>query len=288
VQQNRNIGESQLTLDISQRQRSYGFFAQQEWEMSPGWTMFLGGRLDDSTAGKPVFSPKIALVRKTGERSAYKLLYGQAFRNPSTFERYWSPNPDLNAEKMHTLEFAREKELSSHLDVVASVYHYRLSGLIEGVPISNNTLQYQNVESSRAFGAEFELRGRMARSIEAAASASVQRVRYRHGRELPNSPEKIVQVRMTAPVVSSRLWMALSAQYLSQRLTPSGWKTPGAPVADLTLTTNRLHRDFDLQFGVRNLLDRRYFDPMSAEHTLPVMQRAGRSAFVHLMWRYGE
>lgn len=288
AQQNRTIGQPGLIVDISRRQRSYGVFVQQEWEMAPGWTLFLGGRLDDSTAGKPVLSPKIALVRNAGERSAYKLIYGQAFRNPSTFERYWSPNPALNAEKMHTFEFAREKDLGRNLDMVASVYHYRLSGLIEGVPISPDTLQYQNVENSHAIGAEVELRGHIRRTIETAASASLQRVRYRHGRELPNSPEKIVQFRLAAPLVSSRLWMGFSARYVSRRLSPAGWDVPGVPVADLTFTTNRLHRDFDLQLGARNLFDRRYFDPMSAEHSLPVLQRAGRSVFVKLIWHYGE
>jgi outer membrane receptor protein involved in Fe transport len=189
---------------------------------------------------------------------------------------------------MHTLEFVREQGLGQAFDMVASVYHNRLDGLIEGVPVDGDTLQYRNVERSRAVGAEFELRGHLARGIEASAAASFQRLRYRQGREIPNSPAKIAQFPLSAPLRSDRLWLGLAGRYISHRHTPYGAKVAGAPVADLTLTTNRLHRDFDIQFGVRNLLNRRYFDPMSAEHTLSVLQREGRCAFVKLILRYGE
>jgi hypothetical protein len=42
----------------------------------------------------------------------------------------------------------------------------------------------------------------------------------------------------------------------------------------------------DFAFGIRNLFDRRYFDPMSEEHPLTLMQRAGRSIYVKLSWHY--
>jgi hypothetical protein len=59
-------------------------------------------------------------------------------------------------------------------------------------------------------------------------------------------------------------------------------------LADVTATTNRLHRNFDLQFGVRNLAGRRYADPQSEEHLTPVLPRAGRTAFLRLIWRTRE
>jgi hypothetical protein len=59
-------------------------------------------------------------------------------------------------------------------------------------------------------------------------------------------------------------------------------------LADVTATTNRLHREFDLQFGVRNLTNRLVADPVSGEHLSPWMPRPGRSAFIRLLWRLGE
>jgi hypothetical protein len=61
-----------------------------------------------------------------------------------------------------------------------------------------------------------------------------------------------------------------------------------ATLTDFTATTKGLHPQFDLQFGVRNLLDRAYSDPMSDEHLIPELRRAGRSFFFRLLWRIAE
>jgi outer membrane receptor protein involved in Fe transport len=288
LQQTYDVGSPGLVRDTSEPNRSFGLFAQQEWDVSRKWTLVFGVRGDDSKRDGAFVSPKLSAVYRPDARSAYKFLYGRAFRNPSAFERYWLPNPQLAAEKMHTFEFVREKGLGRSLDAVATVYYYRLSDLIEGVPATETELQYRNWRDGRAVGAEFELRGRPLAWLEAAASGGWQEARYAQGGDLPNSPDKIVQVRAAMPLVHERLTMSLAGRYLSRRMTLYGWEVAGAPVADLTFTTKHFSRDFDLQCGIRNLLDRRYFDPMSEEHTLAVMPRAGRSIFLRLLWHYGE
>jgi len=40
----------------------------------------------------------------------------------------------------------------------------------------------------------------------------------------------------------------------------------------------------DLQFGVRNLFNEQYADPLSTEHSSAVLPRAGRSVYVKLTW----
>ena len=59
-------------------------------------------------------------------------------------------------------------------------------------------------------------------------------------------------------------------------------------LADATATTKGLHRNFELQGGVRNLLGRRYQDPLSQEHLLRQMPAPGRTAFVKLIWQSTE
>jgi iron complex outermembrane receptor protein len=288
LQRTYQYGTADYDRYTSKPDRSYGLFVQQEWNASRRWTFFLGARLDDSRAGSPFVSPRAAAIFRPSERSAYKLLYGGAFRNPSTYERYWEPSPTLGAEKIHTFEFAREQNLGQKLDLVVSAFHYRLTGLIEGVPISESVLQYRNQRESRATGLEVELRGRPAPWLETAASVGLQEAVYQGGDELPNSPDAIVQLRAATPLVRDRLSLAIAGRYLSTRDTPYGWRVDGAPVADATLTTSRLHPQFDLQLGIRNLLNREYFDPMSEEHRVTAFPRAGRSLFLKLLWHYGE
>ncbi len=288
LQQTYYVGDPFLSRNTSEPNRRYGVFAQQEWSPGRNWTIFLGLRLDDSKDGRAFLSPKVGLVYKTGSRSAYKFLYGRAFRDPSTYERYWEPNGALKQETMQTFEVVREKDMGRSFDAVATVYYYRLSGLIQGVPVSSDTLQYRNIGGSHAVGAELEFRGHLLSWLETAISGSWGEVRYRNGAEVPNSPEKLVQFRAAAPLFRDHLNVSMAARYLSRRLTPHGWDVGAAPVADLTFTTNHLHHDFDVQFGIRNVLDRRYFDPLSEEHLPEVMQRAGRSLFVKLTWHHGE
>lgn len=289
LQRNETItGPYLLDVNASELDRSYGLFVQQEWKATREWTLFLGGRLDDSRYGQPFFSPRFAAIYQPSARRASKFLYGRAFRDPSTFERLWEPSPSLRAERINTLEFIQETGLGKRFDAVASVYHYRLSGLIEGIPISENLLRYENSRDSSATGVEVELRGRPTSSLEGSASVAVQRARFTDGERLANSPTVIGQARGAAHVFRDRAVIAVAGRYLSARETPYGDKVSAIPLLDATFSTNRLTKQFDLVFGVRNVLDRRYEDPLSTEHLTHTMPRAGRTAFIKLTWRAPE
>ena len=51
-------------------------------------------------------------------------------------------------------------------------------------------------------------------------------------------------------------------------------------LADVTLTSKRLLRNFDLQCGLRNAFNRRYHDPIALNPVVDSMQQPGRSFFV--------
>jgi outer membrane receptor protein involved in Fe transport len=135
-----------------------------------------------------------------------------------------------------------------------------------------------------------ELRGRAWDRLETAAALSLQDARWRGPRdgELPNAPRAIAQFRAAVPVFGNKLTLSGAARYLTARENTLGERGRPVLVADATATTNRLHRDFDLQWGVRNLTNRLAPDPVSEEHLSPWMPRPGRSVFVKLLWRLGE
>jgi outer membrane receptor for ferrienterochelin and colicins len=276
----------ELARDTSARDVSYGVFAQQEWNVSPKLTAYLGLRFDDSKLNSPFVSPRVATVYKPSDQTSYKLMYGRAFRNPSTYERYWEPNRDLKAERMNTYEFSAEHTLVKHLNLIGSAFHYRLDGMIEGVAVDQSILQYRNVSASQSTGAEAEIQGQPVDWLHLSAAFTAQRTRYAApSRLLPNSPTTLAHFSAAFPLV--RRWLDLSSavRYLSSRQTSYGSSVPGVALADLTLTTRRLHRNFNVQFGVRNLFDKVYDDPLSQEHSLVVMPRAGRSVFVKVIWQ---
>jgi outer membrane receptor protein involved in Fe transport len=169
------------------------------------------------------------------------------------------------------------------------VYHYRLAGLIEGVLVEGNTLlQYQNVRNSRATGVEAELRGRPVSWLETVGGVTVQKSSYVGGDRLPNSPRTVLQFRASTPLFRERLNLSVAARHLSARATPYDWSIQPVTLTDFTATTAKLHPQFDLQFGVRNLFDQKYSDPMSEEHSIQSLARAGRSVFFRVLWRIPE
>lgn len=274
-------------LDASHSNRTAGLFAQQECDLSGRWKLYLGIRLDDSRDNPAFVSPRAALVYKRTPNTTYKLLYGRSFRNPSTYERFYEPSPGLGPEKMHTFELAREQRVARRMDLIASVYHYRLDGLIEGVPIPDNLLRFENVTKTQATGVEIEFAGHPAWWLETSASLSVQKARnMSHHEGLPNSPERLAQFRAGVPLWRDRLHLTSFARYFSSRRTLYASTAGPVLLVDLTATTRRLHPDFDLQFGVRNLADRRYADPQSTEHAVQFLPREGRTFYCGIIWNW--
>lgn len=281
-------------LDVSARDAWYGLFAQQEWNLSKTWTAYLGVRFDDSKNHRAFASPRVALVYRPTPATALKFLYGRAFRNPSTFEMFYDDdgvsylrNLSLRPEKAHTFEVSVERKLGPRVELAASAYQYRLAGLIEGTTTESGLFQYQNISRARANGVELEFRSRPAQWLEASASLSVQRARNQTlGQTLVNSPGQIAHFHAAVPLANNRLTLSPALRYVGSRVAAYRGRVPGMFLADATAATHRLHRNFDFVFGVRNLLDRRYSDPLSLEHPTRELPLPGRTAFIKLIWQY--
>jgi iron complex outermembrane receptor protein len=267
-------------------------FLQHEWQFRPGWTVDLGLRFDESQNHGHFLSPRIALVYRHSSRTTYKLIGGVAFRDPSVYEQFYddrgisqAPNPLLRPEQIHNVEACVERKLGRRLNAVATAYYYQLRDLIEAVPLTDGLVQYRNVSRYKATGAEFEMNGNPWKDLEASASIAIEDMNKRStGERPPNSPVAVGKARLAVPFDRGRFSIAGSFQYLSPRTTFASAEVTSAYLADLTVTTSRLHPSFDVQFGVRNLFDRRAWDPASPDQGLDRLARDGRSAFIKLVW----
>jgi iron complex outermembrane receptor protein len=285
-----NMGGTSDRTDIfrmSHRRNGVAFFAQEKLKLSAGWTAYLGGRIDDTSADRMFISPRVALVY-SGRSSAYKFMYGRAFRNPSTFERYWEPNPNLDAERINTFEVTREQKLLRRANLITSVFHYRLGGMIVGVPVRPDTLQYRNAAKASATGFEVELGGRPAPWLDLASSVSLERTRGRLSDvPLQNSPAHMAQIRASVPLAASRFLLGGAVRHVGSRLDAVDSRVSGHMLLDLTLTTDRrLNSRVEWQFGIRNLLNQAYSDPLSPEHVTQLLPAQGRSFYVRLSWSH--
>jgi outer membrane receptor for ferrienterochelin and colicins len=276
---------------IDRPDRSLAVFFQDEWALSKRWTLYLGGRVDDSRNHQLQLTPRVALVYQPDSATAVKLLYGRSFRNPSPFEQYYGdgvsqiPNPDLDSEKLQTFEIALERQVSKKIDLLANVYQYRLGDLIQATLVNGLIQQYQNLDSSRATGMEFEAVATLGAGLKLDASLALQKTSAGAGDSVTvNSPTGVGKLLLDSPVWRNRWSVSGGLQYLSERLTLTGGSVRPVYLVNFTAAGRRLPGDMELQVGIRNLFNYRYWDPAGRVQEMASIQQDGRSCFVRVTW----
>jgi hypothetical protein len=71
---------------------------------------------------------------------------------------------------------------------------------------------------------------------------------------------------------------------MSARRTFADARVGAVFLTNLTLTSTRLHPDFDVQIGVCNLFDQLAWDPASPDQGVDRLARDRRSVFLKLVW----
>jgi outer membrane receptor for ferrienterochelin and colicins len=277
---------------INKRDRSTAVFAQDELTLAPHWTLNLGARLDASGYRRSFVSQRAALIYAPSAHDSYKLMYGKAFRDPTAFELFYTDpgaqtigNPNARPEVSNTIEVAVERRLASRVNSILSVYRYRIDDLIVGNYTPEGLLQYQNDDTIKASGVEMELNGHPVPWLEMAASMAFQRsVNSTDHTSLPNSPGRIGKLRASVSLFR-RMSLASSNQYMSSRETLAGATLPSVLLSDLVVSTNRFTADTDFQFGVRNVGNVKFADPLALNSKVDTLPSAGRSLFVSVTLR---
>jgi len=283
-----NLDEGVIQDWTSHPDRGLALFAQQEWDITRRWKLYGGVRWDHTRYFPDFVSPRVAAVFQASPRTVYKLVYGQPFRNPSTFEQFYNDGglsyvaaAPLKPESAQAFEASLERLLARKWTVVLNGFHYRIENVIEAVTLADGVQQYQNTGELLSTGLEFEVRGKLWNRLEATASTAWQSaVDGASSVRLANAPVNVSKMRLGLPI--RRLFLGGSVNYLSARNTWSGATLGGFTVFDGTATV-RLGGSLDFQAGVRNALNRRYEDPIY----LAIDRLAGdpRSAFLRLVWR---
>ena len=281
------------TLRLSRPDRTAALFGQHEWQISRRWKSYVGVRLDNSRLHGTSVSPRAALLFQPSAGTVFKLMYGRAFRNPNAYEQFYDDgmtqkaNLDLSPERAQTFEVALEKKLRPKLSLVATGYHYRLGGTIDVFTLPDGMLQYRNMHGNRATGAEIEIEWHPSKGFQAGAALSLGRATQSGTRTaLPNSPARLAQARCA--YTFGRLDFAGEFQSVSSRHMLLDGTVDPVYLAHATVTARRVRPNLDLQFGLRNVLGNRFYDPAAMGQRLDRIAREGRTGFVKLSWRTVE
>lgn len=265
----------------------WAVYAQDEYRVSDRFIVNFGIRHDRYEGFGGTTNPRIGLVYLAAKETAFKFLYGQAFRAPNNYELYYNDsnvtqkaNPLLRPETIDSYELVVEHSLRRNLRASASLYSYTVQNLIdfETDPL-DGLLVYRNVDRVDTAGLEIELEGRFHARLDGRLSYAYQENEVASsGQVLTNSPQHLVKLNLSTPLIVDKLLASFETQYVSQRATVGGSHTGSFAVSNLVLTSRHWIEKFDLTFGVYNLFDREYADPVSNAYVpIDAVQQDGRA-----------
>ena len=284
-----------LYLDDRRQGNIYGVFLQDEYRVLSNLTAIAGARYDWYECFGSTVNPRLALVWEAGPTTIFKLLYGRAFRAPNAYELYFSDggvslksNPDLMPETIDTYEVVGEQAIGKNLRATASAFTYRIRDMITQVTDPADDLGvYENIDQVRAVGGELALKGKWADGWQTRASCAIENAEDEttHTR-LSNSPRVLGKANLVIPLLNEAVFVGLELQYTGDRKTLAGNEAEEHILANLTLFSDKLFRNWELSASIYNLFDTSYGDPGGTEHIQDLIEQDGRTFRVKATKRF--
>jgi iron complex outermembrane receptor protein len=221
-------------------------------------------------------------------------MYGDAFRIPNDYEKYYAvppdiANPDLKPERIWTTEMVWEQQLRAHLSASTSVFYSRMENLISQVGTDDQSLVYRNLEQVNSSGAEMELRAELPGWPQWVASYGFQETRDSQTNQFLNdSPRSLAKLNVSEKLPKTNLVTSIDAQYRSRMEALQGGSISPFMLLNVTILDRKLGKHGDLSASVYNLLDKRYSDPASGANPEQSIPQDGRNFQVQLTWNFGS
>lgn len=281
-------------LDTSHLTKKWALYLQDEYTILPNLVLNAGVRYDHFDTFGAAVSPRAALIYSPVDKTSFKLIYGEAFRAPNSYELFYDVpafdqkgNPALKPEKIRSYELVFEQLLGDHLRLIVNSFTSRIDNLISQQTDADDMLVFRNVAGAETTGVGTEIEGLWANGFKGNLSYTYQEARDSDTDDiLVNSPQHMVKGRLTIPLVADKLFAGPELQYMSSRKTLGGNKLNGFVVANLTVFSQKLLPGLELSGSAYNLFDTRYRDPGGADLTQDSIEQDGRTFRVKLTYRF--
>jgi outer membrane receptor for ferrienterochelin and colicins len=268
-------------------------YGQDEFAFTPKLSLTAGVRYDHYYTFGGTTNPRLGLIYHPFSQTAFKLLYGSAFRAPSAYEMYYyglgeyQANLHLQPETIKTYEVVMEQGLGERFHLTARVFRNQLDQLIVEEPNSSGLLVFQNTAGAGIDGFSAELDARFPGGLQGKASYSYSdNQRTQATQLLTRSPEHLAKLNLIVPMLQQRLFASLDSQFDGPSTTLLGANTSSYQIFNVTLLGHAIGKHLDVSASVYNLLDKKYFDPAPDGLPEDQIQQDGRNFRIKLTGRF--
>jgi iron complex outermembrane receptor protein len=282
---------SEPYLDDRRRARRRGFFAEDDVQLAPAWTLDASVRHDDFSDQDDETSSRLALIWKPDERLVAKAIVGSAFRPPNAFEAYYQVegdggyevNPALHRESVRGAELNIEWRPGASDRLSASLYRNVARDLIvQTFDVETNTFRFENLAAVTARGLELEWEHLAAGGARVRANVALQHAHDGGAGEplAAYAPPYLANLTAIVPLLPG-LDLGLQAQAVGARSGAGAYS-----LANATLSSPLQAHGWSWQVGVFNLLDRRHDGPGADLQAQPTIEQPGRSVRLDLVYAF--
>jgi outer membrane receptor for ferrienterochelin and colicins len=253
---------------------NYGFYFQNEYEISTNISFTFGLRLDRFSNIGTVLTPRAAVLIYPFKSSTLKLLYGEAYRAPNIYELNikdpyggYLGNSSLKSERIQTIELVWEEKLSKYIFGSISMYRYSMENLIDLKSIPDSYLnQYENSGKINARGIEAELNAKLINGMNTYINYSIQSAKDKFSeKRISNSPQHMFKFGIIYPLFEN-FSIASDMQYESSRLTVYDTETKPYFLINSNCMIKNIFNHFNIHFKINNILNTGYKLPGGLEH----------------------
>ena len=253
---------------------------QDEWQFARDWTLTAGVRHDRYSDFGGTTNPRLAVVWDAALDLTAKLLYGRAFRAPSFNEQYGinNPvqrgNPDLQPERIGTLEAALAWQADQRLQLNLNLYRHAMQDIIRSTPNpqAGAGAMFRNTGNQRGKGMELEAVWEASRALQVTASYAWQRsTDAATGRDAGYAPRHHLHARADLRVPGLGV-VTPQLNRVEKRSRAPGDARPAVPdytTFDLALSTGRLLPHCELSLALRNAFNADVREPSLAPGAIP-------------------
>ncbi len=269
----------------------YAGYLQTELTLLDKLHLNAGFRYNYSDSYGDTTNPRIGLIYTPWQSTTLKLLYGTAFRAPSTYEMFYTccnnsfiGNKSLKPESIKTYEFVWEQKINPYLDFRLSHFYNQIDNLISLT--GDNVQQFRNTGGADAYGIENQLQFHY-QGVEGKLSYSYIHSHTDSSHPAPNAAAHMLKFNLSAPLATEKLFAGLEVQYVSDRLAKAGGSTIDAyTVTNLSITSQNWLPGLKIDGAMYNLFDSHYSDPATLDQIPTIIPQDGRSLRIRISYEF--